>query len=202
MSPLMLLPLLAANLASPAHVREVRAAGLVLHVAAFTSAGAVSDAEIDVRGRSGVQRIHLGQRDMDAAMLLSSVRIVDVNFDGYADVVVLREWGAKWSAVDVFLYEPGAHRFSNRSPLARALSGLQNAEVVAAQHVIKARSVGPSSPSSTTYAIDGARLRIVESCRFINPISERTGTLVRVRDAQTTYTHLRLSPSDIEPCSQ
>ena len=194
---MLLVPLLAAQLASPALVREVRAGGLVVRTAARASEGGL-EAEIDVRGPGVVQRIRLGKREMSAQMLLGSVRIVDANFDGHPDVVVLREWGAKWSAVEVFLYDPATRRFSSASPLAHALSGLTNAEF--GPHSITTHDIGPSNPSAITYVIERDRLKVADSCRFINPMNERTGTLVRSHGAHTTYTHVRLGPGDVEPC--
>ena len=193
MSPLMLVPLLAAHLASPALLREVRGDGLFLRAAARTVDGAI-DAELDVRGPGISQRIRLGKRPVETATaqaLLASVRIVDANFDGHPDVLVLR---------DVFLYDPVARRFSNGSPLARALSELPNAEF--GRHTITTHDVGPTNPSATTYVIEGGRLKLAESCRFINPMNQRTGTLVRTQGAHTTYTHVRLGPGDVDPCGR
>jgi hypothetical protein len=201
-SPLFLVPLIAANLAAPVHAREVRASGVVLQAAAYESEGLVSNAEIDVRARGVAQRIRLGHRDVSVQMLLGSVRIVDANFDGYPDIVVLRDRGAKWGKLDVFLYDPKTHRFSNDLPLAAEISRLSNVEFDVAHHEITTRDIGPSNPSSTKYVVDGSRLRIVDSCRFINPMNDRTGTLVRTHGAQATYTNLRLSASDVEPCAR
>lgn len=197
MSPMLLVPLLAAQLASPSLVREVRGGGLVVRAAARAQGDAL-DAEIDVRGPGISQRIRLGRREMSAQRLLSSVRILDVNFDGHPDVVVLREWGAKWASLEVFLYDPATRRFSSGSPLARALSGLSNADF--GHHAITTHDIGPSNPSSVTYVIEGDRLRVTDACRFINPMNEHSGTLVRTHGAHTTYTHLVLGPGDISPC--
>jgi hypothetical protein len=199
-SPLVLLPLLAANLASPGVVREIRGAGLVVRTAAYARDGR-TEGEIDVRGPGIAQRIRL-RRDVTIGphMLIASVRIVDANFDGHPDIVMLRDWGATYGMLDVFLYDATTRRFTNASALARALSHLANADIVPAHHAITTHDLGPSNPSSTTYAIDAGRLRIVESCRFLNGMSDRSGTLVLTRGAHSTYTHLRLAPGDVAPC--
>jgi hypothetical protein len=202
MSPWLLLPLLAAHLVAPVQARVLKAGGLVVEVS--TSAGGQGNviADLEVRGRGVRQHIRLEPRAMDAQRLLASVEIVDANFDGHPDIVVVRDWGAKWEASDVFLYDPAGHRFTNASPLARSLSELANVTFDVAHHALVARSIGPSNPSRVTYTVTANRLRVVESCRFINPVNARVGTLVRSHGAETTYTRVTLSPVDVEPCGQ
>ncbi len=187
------------QLAVPLHAREVRSKGLVVRASASESAG-VTRAELDVKAKGVAQHIDLGERSVGADALLRSIDIVDANFDGHPDIIVLRELGAKWSRVDVFLFDPGTRRFTQSSGLSRALSSLSNATFDSAHKTVTTRDFGPSNPSRTTYAITSNTLRTVDSCRFVNPAAERVGTLVRSHGAVSTYTRLSLSPFDVEPC--
>jgi len=199
LSALLVAPLLAAHLALPLHAREVRAKGIVVRASATERAG-VTHAELDITAKGVAQHIELGERNVGADVLLRSVDIVDANFDGHPDIVVLRELGAKWSRIDVFLFDPRARRFTQSSGLSRALSSLSNAMYDGAHKTITTRDIGPSNPSRITYAIDGSHLRVLDACRFINPGAERVGTLVRTHGAASSYTKLSLSSFDVEPC--
>ncbi len=198
-SPLLVAPLLAAHLVTPIHTREVRAHGIVVRATASLEGGG-THAELEIRGEGAAQRIDLGRREVSADALLASIDVIDCNFDGHPDVAVLRELGSTWSKVDVFLFDPKTHRYTVTSALSRALGSLSNASFDAAKKTITTHDIGPSNPSRVTYAVDGGNLRVVDSCRFINPGLERVGTLVRTRGATSTYSKLRLGPSDLEPC--
>jgi len=189
MSPLVFVgPLLVAHFVTP--TREVRGPGIVVRATA---------GEIDVRAHGTTQHIHLEPRDASPAMTLQSIEIVDANFDGAPDITVLREFGAKWGASDVFLWD--GHRFTKDTPLARALSRLPNAMFDARTSTVSTRSIGPSNPSRITYAINAGTLHEVASCRFVNPTNARVGTLVRTTHARATYTKLTLGPTDVDPCN-
>lgn len=192
-------PLLAAHLFAPGHVREVRAAGIVVRAAASETRGDTS-ARLEVRTHGRSQTIAIEHREVGAEMLLGSIEIVDANFDGHPDVVVLREAGAKWGRADVFLYEPHTGRFSNASPVARALSHLSNASFDVAHRVVTTRDLGPSNPSRVTYAIDAGALHETSSCRFLNEGDARVGTLVRTSSGHTTYRAVKLGALDLDPC--
>jgi hypothetical protein len=191
-STLFIAPLIAAHLATPVHTREVRAQGVVVRVAADANDHHVSGADLDVSGRGAHQRIHLGARDASAAALLGSISVIDANFDGHSDIVVRRD--------AVYLWDAKTARYTPSTTLARALSDLDNPTFDATRRTITTREVGPASPSRVTYVVEGDHLRAVESCRFINPIDPHVGTLIRTHGAESTYTKLRLSPFDVDPC--
>ena len=193
-------PLLAAQVLAMGHAREVRGHGLTVRAAARDTRHG-TDVQIEIR-RDGAaaQRIELRGRDLGAIALLQSIEIVDANFDGHADVIVGRELGAKWISVDAFLFDARTHRFSASSPLARAIGQLANASFDERRRAITTRDIGPSDPSRVTYAIRGERLSEISSCRFLNPLDPRSGTLVRKTGARTTVTHVRLGTSDVNPC--
>ena len=193
-------PLLAAQVLAMGHAREVRGHGLTVRAAARDTHHG-TDAQIEIR-REGAspQRIELRGRDLGAIALLQSIEIVDANFDGRPDVLVVREFGAKWSSVDAFLFDARTHRFSASSPLARAIAHLANASFDERRGTITTRDIGPSDPSRVTYVIRGERLSEISSCRFLNPLDPRAGTLVRKNGEHTTVTHVRLGTSDVNPC--
>ena len=196
----MFAPLLAANLFTMGQAREVRGHGLTV-LATAREGRRGTDAQIEIRrAGSAPQRIELRDRETSAAMLLQSIEIVDANFDGHPDVRVAREFGAKWSASDVFLYDPRTRRFTASTPLARAIGRLANATFDARRRTITTHDIGPSEPSRVTYAVEGAALRETSSCRFLNPFDARVGTLVRTSGGRTTLTKLRLAQSDVSPC--
>lgn len=198
-SVLFVAPLLAAHLFAPAHTREVRAPGITVRVAATEERGETA-AQIEVRASGVTQTLTLEHRGVSAERLVSSVGIVDANFDGHPDIVVLREFGAKWGAVDVFLWDARTRKLSNASPVARALSRLSNVTFDGARHTITTRDIGPSNPSRVTYAIDGVSLRELASCRFLNATDARVGTLVRSQGGAATYKTVHLGPMDVDPC--
>ena len=94
-------------------------------------------------------------------MLLRSIAIVDVNFDGHPDVTVLREFGAKWGALDAIVFDPHTQRFTTATPIARAIARLANATFDEQHKTITTRDVGPTNPERVTYAVDHDRLRAV-----------------------------------------
>lgn len=198
-SVLFVAPLLAAHLTMPAHTRELRGSGLVVRAAA-TESHAETTAQIEVRASGVSQKLTLERREIGAERLLASIEIVDANFDGHPDLVVLRESGAKWGAVDVFLYDVRTKRFSNASPIAHALSRLSNATFDPAHRIVTTRDIGPSNPSRVTYAIEGASLRETSSCRFLNPTDARVGTLVVSHGGASTFKTVRLGAMDVDPC--
>ncbi|HEY1955713.1 MAG TPA: hypothetical protein VGH28_08870 [Polyangiaceae bacterium] len=192
-------PLLAAQVFAMGHVREVRAHGVTVRAVAHDHRNG-SDAEIEIRRGGPSQVIELRGREIGAAMLLQSIEIVDANFDGHPDVLVMREFGAKWSSSDVFLFDPRTQRFSATSPLAHAIGALANTTFDARRRTITTHDIGPSDPSRVTYAVEGQSLRETSSCRFVNPLDLRVGTLVRKTGERTRVTHVRLGASDVNPC--
>jgi len=192
-------PLVAAHLATGAHVREVSGHGVVVRAVAREVHGE-TEARLEIRRGRAVQTIDLHHREIGALILLQSIAIVDVNFDGHPDVTVLRELGAKWGASDAFVFDPRTSSFTSASRIARAIGNLTNATFDEKHQTITTRNIGPSNPERITYAVERDRLRVVSSCRFLNPFDARVGTLVRTTGRRTTYQELRLGASDLAPC--
>jgi hypothetical protein len=190
-SVLLFAPLLAAHILTQGETREVSGHGVVVRAAAALKDGRTS-AQLEIRAFGAKQRIDLPPRACTPQALLASIAVVDANFDGTLDVVV---------SGDVYLYDARARRFSNASPLAAELSRVPNARFDAATHTVISRTDGASNPSRVTYAIDRGSLREIAACRFLNPMESRVGTLVRSRGGHTTYTPVRLAPSESDPCA-
>lgn len=199
-SVLFVAPLLASYLLAPAQTREVHGRGVVARVVASEEGHGRSSAQVEMRRGRRTQLLAIEARGVSAAMLLRSIELVDANFDGNDDLVVLREFGAKWSASDVFLFDAKSGRFSNASPLARSLSRLANATFDGERKTITTRDIGPSNPSRITYAVDASDVREIDACRFLNPIDARVGTLVRSRGTHATFTKVSLGMADVDPC--
>ena len=70
------------------------------------------------------------QTDLGApAFLPCSVRVEDVNFDGYQDIAVVTGFGAKWHRANYWLYESASGRYRS-SPLTHALGQLTPSAIV------------------------------------------------------------------------
>jgi len=226
MTPALIIgPLLVAHaLASTAEAtlphRHLHRGSITVDAVARPRADGTATGRLDVKMPGVSQSIELRPRWMSAQVLASSIRIVDVDFDGHPDLVVLRELGAKSSrtpersegavanegqrASDVYLFEPRTHRFSDASPLARELGRLPNLGVDAGHRHVTSYDIGPNRPSREVYDVTAGGLRLTESCAFLNDGEEHVGMLVRSRLAggamHSTYTRLRLGPSDLAPC--
>ena len=194
-------PLIATHLFSGAQQHEVSGHGIVVRAVARTVHGE-TEARLEIRRGRSVQTIDLHGREVAPAMLLQSIAIVDVNFDGHPDVTVLREWGAKWGARDAIVFDPHTQRFTTTTPIARAIARLANATFDETHKTITTRDIGPSNPERVTYAVEHDRLRTVSSCRFLNAFDPRVGTLVQTTGARTTTRTVRLGPIDVDPCAR
>lgn len=78
----------------------------------------------------------------------------DLNFDGYADLTGIREFGAKWARYCVWLYDPRQHLFV-KDFLAEQVELLTNLGVES-EHRISASSIGPANPWSAVYGISNS----------------------------------------------
>jgi hypothetical protein len=190
-SVLFFAPLLAAHILMQGETREIGAHGVAIRAAAAVRDGHTV-AQLEVRAFGTKQRIDLPPRASSPEALLASIEVVDANFDGAPDLVV---------GGDVYLYDARAHKFSNASPLAAELSRVPNARFDAQARTVISRTSGASNPSRVTYAIERGSLREIAACRFLNPTEARVGTLVRSRGGHTTYTPVRLAPSESDPCA-
>jgi hypothetical protein len=137
----------------------------------------------------------------------------DVDFDGHPDLLVVRDFGAKWARYDVWLFDLRSEGFVT-TPLARDLSRLDNLTVDPARRRLYAYSIGPADPSQSVYRIEGGRLKLVEECVFHNsdiPAGQeskdpRSGVLVvraprQGRMVTLTQRTMRLAGEMPDPCA-
>jgi hypothetical protein len=78
----------------------------------------------------------------------------DLNFDGNADLMGVREFGANWGRYCVWLYDPGQKNFA-RNFLAEQMELLSNLTATK-DHRIATSSLGPTNPWHAVYRIAGA----------------------------------------------
>jgi len=220
LGPLLVAHALGSTLEATLPQRDTHHGGVTVHAVARPRADGTVTARLDVKAEGATQTIDLRPRAMSPEMLVGSVQIVDANFDGHPDIVVLREFGAKssrtpersegsvanveWGQSDVYLFDPRSRRFSNASPLARELGRLSNVTFDALHQRITAHDIGPSHPSRQVYTLAGGGLRLAESCTFLNDRDEHVGTLVRSRlvggAVRSSFTKVSLGPTDVDPC--
>lgn len=158
-------------------------------------------AEIDVIGAPGkaVQTLSFAPECGESVFRAAS-HLADVDFDGYLDLVVLREHGAKWGRYDVRLFDAKAGRFVE-SALTRHLGTLVNLTVDSDRKRIVTYSIGPSDPFEDVYRVEQGRLVLEASCH----VEEGPAVVVRRWPGKPTErTPLReaTSASSKTPCSE
>ncbi len=116
---------------------------------------------IRVRDATGSLRQVIRHRsDLGSPHWLLNPLLEDLDFDGYLDLAVVREFGAKWGRWRVWRFDPRRGRLVE-SPLTRALGELPNLEVDRARREVRSSSVGPSDPWTRRYRVIAGRLRLV-----------------------------------------
>lgn len=101
--------------------------------------------------------------DVGVDVALATAELVDIDFDGYKDFWIVREMGAKWARVEVFLFEPKSGRFV-KDGLAREIERIDNPELLPASRSIASTRVGPALPDRVVRKVDGRRLVVTERC--------------------------------------
>lgn len=86
--------------------------------------------------------------------ILQTFEVVDLDFDGYPDVRVVREWGAKWQTFHVWRYDPRLRRHVYDARLSR----LPNLTIDLNRRELVSFTIGPSDPSCDRYAWRNGRL--------------------------------------------
>lgn len=115
-----------------------------------------------------------------AAAVLASLELVDLDFDGWLDVRVLRERGAKWATHTARLFDARSQRLVD-GEIPRKLAGLPNVEVDPEARLLVSRTLGPADPSFAAYRPEGGDLALVRSCVFKTELGVAArGTLVVV----------------------
>ena len=138
---------------------------MALRVAATVDADtSLERARLEVRGEGGrvIQTLRVrGKIGWD--QFLTNARLLDVDFDGYADLLLLREFGAKWGEYDVWRWSPEAHRFVETA-WTRALGALPNLTVDRERHRLISYDIGPNEPSEDLFVVRNGRLIHTATC--------------------------------------
>lgn len=79
------------------------------------------------------------------ARFVDQFAVLDLNMDGYPDLMGPREFGAKWARYCVWLFDPLTRRFVNGS-LAKQMEELYNLSVDPDLHQVVSSSIGPDEP--------------------------------------------------------
>ena len=102
------------------------------------------------------------------SQLVSFSRFEDANFDGYADLLLGNDGGAKWVGYEVYIYDPESGTFVHNQlshEMSKHLGGLSLALHPATQELVVTHlpfGCQNGFVGSETFAIQGSSLRIVE----------------------------------------
>ncbi len=152
--------------------------------------GLVKNATLEVSNpadkKARVAKIALGPLPAHESMVLASLELVDVDFDGYLDLRVLRDWGAKWSRHTYLGYDRKADGY-RATELAQKLSRIPNITVQPKSERLVTQTLGPADPTYASYAVVAGSLRLERECAFTAMMgSAAEGTLrARVRNGET-----------------
>lgn len=140
--------------------------------------GTVHHAHVELRAGDLVLQSMPIVVDASGAAVLASFELVDLDFDGWLDLRVLREHGAKWGAYAVRLFHPESGRFVENEA-ARKMSGLPNLDVDRDARLVVSRTVGPTDPTYAAFRVEAGDLVLVRHCVFKTELgAASTGTLV------------------------
>jgi hypothetical protein len=107
-----------------------------------------------------------GELDDARHRFVANIKVEDINLDGYADVMALREYGAKWGKYCVWLYDPQSHKFV-KGALADELESLSNIGANAEKGWLTSAHADPENPSRTVYRIAGQDAGVAGSGRLV-----------------------------------
>lgn len=88
----------------------------------------------------------------------------DVNFDGYTDIGVTVDGGAKWGSEQYWIFNPNSGGF-DATPLTNDLRKIAHNEIrfdTSTEHIITNNFIGAGLYKKTTYAIRNGRLKMIE----------------------------------------
>ena len=147
------------------HVRQIRipaalgVPSLTLQISAEGSQGLVSIRDPNGGEIQSLQCHLLRESTAPTETELAGVReqfvsgfeVEDLDFDGYKDLMGIREFGAKWARYCVWLYDPKRHIFVTDS-LAQQMELLANLSPSANGEILTSH-LGPTNPSWVVYHI-------------------------------------------------
>lgn len=105
------------------------------------------------------------EADVGASWLTRSFKAEDVNFDGYLDIAVLKDFGAKWGSYGYWLFDKRSGRFVTNS-LTAALGSLSFNEMsldAGPGQIHLSNMVIGCADSTQTYRVAGGRLTLLRA---------------------------------------
>jgi hypothetical protein len=143
------------------------------------AAGVLTETRIGVQCAGGKTEALSFRTEAGLEMFRRVSYLADVDFDGYLDLVVLRDFGAKFAGYDVRRFDPATGRFV-ADALARRIGKLVNLTVDRERRRLLSYSMGPSAPYEESFRVERGRLVLEESCR----VDEEQATVERTRDGK------------------
>jgi hypothetical protein len=137
--------------------------------------------EVTTPATTGAKRVvALGPLAVGESIALASFELVDIDFDGYLDLRVARERGAKWVMHNTLVYDAKSDNFVV-SELARQLSQLSNVTVDPKTKHLTREDIGPSEPKYVSYQVVGGKLRLLRECTVTMLLGAVSGGTLRAR---------------------
>jgi hypothetical protein len=96
------------------------------------------------------------------SMFVGCFTMKDINFDGYLDLGVLDEFGAKWGSYRWWMFEPKSGRFAITALTKELLKVRGNMELEEAKRKIRNQNFVGTCPQNETYKISGSQLILTE----------------------------------------
>ena len=137
-----------------------------LHVVSFsTSTGDLGYIEI-ARGinTKPIQKITLNPNDFRAEDVPLTFTAHDINFDGYLDIGIVVNGGAKWASYQYWIFNPKTGKFVT-SALTKDFSNVISNQIkfdTKHKQIITNNFYGPAITNKTVYQVVGGRLKIME----------------------------------------
>jgi hypothetical protein len=147
------------------------------------------------------------QIEFQDGTFVDSVKAMDLNFDGLADILGVRDFGGKWARQCVWLFDPNRGQFI-QDALSRQMEDLVNLGVDAERRLVFAYTIGPTLPTRAEYRIVSEvraerRLLPVRSCELDTGATEgadRTVSVVKYVNGQKAVERRTVSADCNDPC--
>jgi hypothetical protein len=99
----------------------------------------------------------------EVSSFIQFFRASDINFDGYLDIAVLDDFGAKWGSLNYWVFDPPSGRFITNN-LTRQIRALKHSQMRldADLKTITAGFFYGTCPQSKTFQVVGQRLKLIK----------------------------------------
>jgi hypothetical protein len=144
------------------------------------SDGNARNATIEITSSKAARTLPLGSLAVHESLVLASLELVDVDFDGYLDLRVLKERGATWTKHAYFLYEKSTDSFV-ASPLAQQISRIANVTVEPKRERLTTQRLDTVDPSYASYAVIAGALKLERECTVTRILGDAAEGSMRAR---------------------